>query len=58
MKEKLDTIETNLIMLIRKIEELKCSGEVNYDAFWKLENINEKIEEIEMLIQELEELQG
>lgn len=56
MKEKLETIETNLIMLIRKIEELKCSDEVNYDAFWKLENINEKIEEIEMLIQDLGEL--
>lgn len=56
MKEKLETIETNLIMLIRKIEEIKCDKEVNYDLFRKLEEINEKIEEIEMLLQELEEL--
>ncbi len=55
MKEKLDTIETNLIMLIRRIEEIKCSKEVNYDLFWKLEEINGKISEIEILIQELEE---
>ncbi|MBL1123418.1 MAG: hypothetical protein D8M26_11050 [Ignavibacteriae bacterium] len=58
MKEKLDTIESNLIKLIRKIEEIKCSEEVDYDAFWKLEKINKKIEEIEILLQELEELQG
>lgn len=56
MKDKLETIKTNLIMLLRRIEEAKCPEEVNYNLFWKLEEINERLGEIEMLIQELEEL--
>jgi hypothetical protein len=55
MKEKLETIRTNLIMLVKRIDEAKCSEEVNYDSYWKLEEINEKLGEIEMLIQDLEE---
>jgi hypothetical protein len=56
MKDKLETIRTNLIMLIKRIDEANCPEEVNYDMFWKLEEINEKLGEVEMLIQDLEEL--
>jgi len=56
MKDKLETIKTNLIMLIKRIDEAKCPEEVNYDLFWNLEGINERLGEVEMLIQELEEL--
>lgn len=55
-KDKLETIKTNLIMLLRRIDEAKCTEEVNYDLYWKLEEINEKLGEVEILILELEEL--
>ena len=55
MKDKLETIKTNLIMLIKMIEEGQWADEVNYSSFQKLEKINEKLGEIETLIQGLEE---
>ncbi|GJQ44123.1 MAG: hypothetical protein JETCAE03_36210 [Ignavibacteriaceae bacterium] len=56
MKDKLETIKTNLIMLLGKIDEVKYPDEINYDLFLKLEEINKKLAEVEMLIQGLEEL--
>lgn len=56
MKDKLETIKTNLIILLRRIDEVKCPEEVNYDLYWKLEEINERLGEVEILIQELEEM--
>ena len=56
MKDTLETIKTNLIILLRRIDEVKYPDEINYDLFWKLEEINERLGEVEILIQELEEL--
>ena len=57
MKDKLETIQTNLLILIRRIERLECSNEINYSSFQKLEKINEKLGEVEILIQELETME-
>jgi hypothetical protein len=54
MKDKLVTIKANLLILIRRIEKVDCSEEINYNLFQKLEEINEKIGEIETLIKEME----
>ncbi len=55
MKDKLKTIKINLHLLITMIEKGQWSDEVNYSSFQKLEKINEKLGEIESLIQGLEE---
>ena len=57
MKDKLETIKTNLIMLIKMIEEGQWADEVNYSSFQKLEKINEKLGEVEVLIQEIEAME-
>ena len=54
MKDKLETIKTNLLLLIKMIEEGQWSDEVNYSSFQKLEEINEKLGEVEILIREIE----
>lgn len=56
MKDKIETIKTNLLLLLKMIEDGQWSDEVNYSSFQKLEKINEKLGEVEMLIKELEEL--
>lgn len=56
MKDKLETIKINLLLLIKMIEEGQWSDEVNYSSFQKLEKINEKLGEVEILIKEIEEL--
>jgi hypothetical protein len=56
MKEKLETIKINLLLLIKMIEEGQWSDKINYSSFQKLEKINEKLGEVEVLIQDLEEL--
>lgn len=54
MKEKIETIKINLQLLITMIEEGQWTEAVNYSSFQKLEKINEKLGEVEMLIKELE----
>lgn len=54
MKEKLETIKINLLLLLKMIEEGQWADEVNYSSFQKLEKINEKLGEVEVLIKELE----
>ena len=54
MKEKLETIKINLQLLITMIEDGQWPEEVNYSSFQKLEKINEKLGEVEMLIREIE----
>jgi hypothetical protein len=56
MEDKLETIRTNLIMLIKRIDEAKFPEEVNYNSYLKLEEINEKLGEVEDLIKEMESL--
>ena len=56
MKDKLKTIKINLILLLKMIEEGQWSDEVNYSSFQKLEKINEKLGEVEVLIKEMESL--
>jgi len=56
MKDKIETIKTNLMILIKMIEAEHWTDEINYSSFQKLEKINEKLGEVEMLIQALEEL--
>ena len=57
MKDKLEIIRANLIMLIKRIDEANYPEEVNYDLFWKLEEINEKLGEVELLIQEIDAME-
>ena len=57
MKEKLETIKINLNLLIKMIEEGQWADEVNYSSFQKLEEINEKLGEVEVLIQEMEAME-
>jgi len=56
MKDKIQTIRINLILLLKMIDEIHCTEEVNYDLFWKLEEINERLGDVELLIRELDEL--
>lgn len=57
MKEKLETIKINLLLLIKMIEEGQWADEVNYSSFQKLEKINEKLGEVEILIQQMEAME-
>lgn len=54
MKEKLTVIKVNLISLLRKIEKIECTEEINYELFQKVEEINKKLADIEAIIEELE----
>jgi len=57
MNDKLVTIKSNLLLLIKMIEEGRWSDEVNYSSFEKLEKINEKLGEVEVLIKEIEAME-
>lgn len=53
MKDKLTSIRVNLIYLLRKIENLECSEQINYELIRKVDEINKKLGEVESLIQEI-----
>lgn len=57
MKEKLTSIRVNLISLLRKLEKLECSDEINYELLQKVDEINKKLVEVETLIQEIEAIE-
>lgn len=47
------SIRVNLIYLLRKIENLECSEQINYELIRKVDEINKKLGEVESLIQEI-----
>ena len=57
MKVKLTSVRVNLITLLRKIEKLECSEEINYELIQKADEINKKLAEVENLIEEIEAME-
>ena len=57
MKDKLTSLRVNLISLLRKIEKLECSEQINYELIRKVDEINKKLGDVEALIQEIETLE-
>lgn len=53
MKVKLTSVKVNLISILRKIEKLEYSEEINYELFQKVDEINNKLAEAENLVEEI-----
>ncbi|MCH7973387.1 MAG: hypothetical protein IH949_05800 [Bacteroidetes bacterium] len=57
MEDKIEAIKVNLIMLLKRIEEMRFDEQVNYEIEQKVNEINQKIYEIADLFEEIEAIE-
>ncbi len=57
MEDKITIMEVSLIMLLKRIEEMKIPGQVNYEIERMVNEIQKKIYDVSDLLEEIEALE-